>query len=384
MSLIPGEGSSAPNIASAIGSGIDITTSSGGVDFLSAYLVAGTNCTIVPSVSNKSITINAAPGGGGIISVDAASGAGVTTTTAAGHVSITSAIVGGNGISVVQSPTSTTLTINNDQTITTANGSGISAVTAGDATALSANLVAGSGISITNSGLNTSKTISNTGVTQVQAGSGISIGGLATQPIVANTGLLGLMAGNAGAGISIGGTNTNPLISNTGVTQVQAGTGIGVGGTAGVPTINNNGVLGVSAGSNVTITGTAQNPIINAAIPTPPVLLPWVQFFDNFNGAAMRPEWFNVRLIITLALTTGSQQTLTNWENVGITPPIGTIFQFMLDPNGIPGHQLFIYGYGGQQMFGTYFQETGMWFQCVKIANTGTISDWILTKSYAG
>ena len=211
MALIPGEGSTIPNIGSGIGSGIDIVTTSGGVDLLSAFLVAGTNVTIVPSVSNKSITINAAPGGGGIISVDAAAGAGVTTTTTAAHVSITSAIVGGTGISVVQSPTTTTLTINNDQTITTANGCGISAVVAGDATALSANLVAGAGVSVTPSVLNTSQTIANTGVTSLAA---------------------------SGAGISVSSPTGDVSVSNTGVTSIVAGTGVAISGATGAVTIS--------------------------------------------------------------------------------------------------------------------------------------------------
>jgi hypothetical protein len=216
MALIPGEGSTIPNIGSGIGSGIDIVTTSGGVDLLSAFLVAGTNVTIVPSVSNKSITINAAPGGGGIISVDAAAGAGVTTTTTAAHVSITSAIVGGTGISVVQSPTTTTLTINNDQTITTANGCGISAVVAGDATALSANLVAGAGVSVTPSVLNTSQTIANTGVTSLAA---------------------------SGAGISVSSPTGDVSVSNTGVTSIVAGTGVAISGATGAVTISTTPVI---------------------------------------------------------------------------------------------------------------------------------------------
>lgn len=211
MALIPGEGSTIPNIGSGIGSGIDIVTTAGGVDLLSAFLVAGTNMTIVPSVSNKSITLNAAPGGGGIISVDAAAGSGVTTTTTAAHVSITSAIVGGTGVSVVQSPSSTTLTINNDQTITTANGCGISAVVTGDVTALSANLVAGTGISVTPSGLNTSQTITNAGLTSLAA---------------------------SGVGISVSSSTGAVAVSNTGVTSIVAGTGIGISGATGAVTIS--------------------------------------------------------------------------------------------------------------------------------------------------
>ena len=176
MALIPGEGSTVPNIASAIGSGIDITTSAGGVDFLSAFLQAGTNVTLVPSISNKSITINAAPGGGGIISVQAEAGAGVyTNTDISGHVAITSALVAGTGIQLVQSGVNETVTINNTGAQpTSVNGSGI---TVGAGGQISANLLAGTGIGIASSGINTSKTISNTGVTSLTAGSGISLSG---------------------------------------------------------------------------------------------------------------------------------------------------------------------------------------------------------------
>jgi hypothetical protein len=47
-------------------------------------------------------------------------------------------------------------------------------------------------------------------------GAGISITGTAVNPLVNNTGLLGLSATNAGANITITGTPTNPIISATG------------------------------------------------------------------------------------------------------------------------------------------------------------------------
>lgn len=47
-------------------------------------------------------------------------------------------------------------------------------------------------------------------------GSGISITGTAVNPLVNNTGLLGLTAANAGANITITGTPTNPVIASTG------------------------------------------------------------------------------------------------------------------------------------------------------------------------
>jgi hypothetical protein len=212
MSFIPGEGSETLTIASQAGSGISINAVSD-VNYLSANLIAGTNISLVPSVSNTSITINASGGGGGIASVSSAVGSGIEATTTGSAVSLTSGLVAGTGISLVPSGVNKNLTINNTQTITSAIGSGITATTTGASTALTANITAGNGISITPSGANTSKQISNSGVLSVIAGTGISVNQATGNTTITNTGLMGLTSANAGANIVISGTASAPIIS---------------------------------------------------------------------------------------------------------------------------------------------------------------------------
>ena len=212
MSFIPGEGSETLTIASQAGSGIAINAVSD-VNYLSANLIAGTNISLVPSVSNTSITINASGGGGGIASVSSAVGSGIEATTTGSAVSLTSGLVAGTGIQLVPSGVNKNLTINNTQVLTTANGSGITATTVGASTALSANLTAGNGITVVGSGVNTSKQISNTGVLSLTAGTGIAVNQTTGNVSISNTGLTGLTSTNAGANITIGGTASVPIIS---------------------------------------------------------------------------------------------------------------------------------------------------------------------------
>src|SRR5205085_4607318 len=118
-------------------------------------------------------------------------------------------------------------------------------------------------------------TLSNTGVLSVASGNtGISIGGTASNPTVANTGVLSFN-GSTGAvngvssvssgnvGIAIGGTTADPTVSNAGVLSNVAGAGISVNnGGVGNVTITNNGVLAVGASGALSSSG-GQTPSIS-------------------------------------------------------------------------------------------------------------------------
>lgn len=270
MAFVPGEGTNVPDIDSVNGSGIQVSTL-GDVDYLATALVAGTNVTLIPSISNKTITINASPGGGGITSVGSGIGSGIVANTVAGHVTLTGAYVAGTGITMTPNPTNENIEISNNQSVASVNGSGITITPSGSVSNVAANLLGGTGIGITSSGLNTSKTISNTGVTSLAAGSGISLSGATGAVTITNANSVASVNGSgitvtpagavtnvatnltSGTGISItpSGVNTSQQIANTGVTSVTGGTGITVSSSTGATTLTNTGVTSVTAGTGI-------------------------------------------------------------------------------------------------------------------------------------
>ena len=320
MSFIPGEGTELASITSLNGSGVSITNISD-VDYIATNLIAGTNITLVPSLTTTAITINASGGGGGIASVSSGAGSGIEATTVGSGVNLTSALVAGTGIQLVPNAVNKNLTINNTQSITSAVGSGITATTVGGTTQLEANLVAGNGIQISLSGANTSKQINNigvlnltsanaglsinqpagtvqltnNGVLELTAGSGVAITGTKSNYTISATNSADVLSVGAGTAISITGTAQNPIVNNTGVVAINAGTGISVSSATGSPTIalQNAGTAGtythptsittdaqgritsatagttpvasVSAGTGITVGGTATAPIVNVA-----------------------------------------------------------------------------------------------------------------------
>jgi len=116
------------------------------------------------------------------------------------------------------------------------------------------NISAGNGITL--SGTATNPVIINSGVLTLGVGAGlINTSGDPQNPTIANDGVISIVAGT---GINVDNTNPQiPVISNTGLTRVIAGVGIDIPlfvvGTP--PIINNTGVLSLTAGNNITITG---------------------------------------------------------------------------------------------------------------------------------
>lgn len=214
MALVPGEGSQTPNIASGVGSGIDIVTSSGGVDNLSAFLVAGGGISITPSLVNKSITIAGLPGPVGVSVVQSGLGSGIETVESPpGTVTLTGKYVAGTGLAMVPSGINESVTINNTQTVSAQNGSGIKLTQVGTNTDFAVQLVNGGGIGVTPNPGNVGITLTNQGVTRLTAGSGISLSAQTGNITVATTGVTGVTSVSAGTGIGITGTSSAPIVN---------------------------------------------------------------------------------------------------------------------------------------------------------------------------
>ena len=286
---------------------------------------------ISTSVAGTTLTINNT----GILSVTGFSP--IIASNVNGNVSISapnvlSDVQAGTGISIAGTGNSRTISnsgvvslVNGTNTSVTQTSPGVWQVNAsGGGSGSITSLVEGAGINITNP-LGPNSTITNSGVVSIQssanvvpssntgivtlslqnvvfgvtASSGITVGGTATNPTIANSGVISLQNGtgttvqNVGSGVwqvnatgtagvtkIVAGTNVSITpISGTGevtinaaggggggnITEIRQGTGITVNsGTGPITTITNNGVLALQAGSNVTIGGTANNPIINA------------------------------------------------------------------------------------------------------------------------
>lgn len=237
MALVPGEGSTVPNIASGIGSGIDIVTTAGGVDNLSAFLVAGGGISITPSAINKSITIAGVPGPAGVSVITSPVGSGIQAVEApAGTVTLTGQYIAGTGLQMVPSGVNNSVTINNTQTISSQNGSGVKLIPSGNDTDISVLLQpAGPGISITPDVGDVGISIGNTGVVKALAGSGVAVSSATGNVTFSNTGVTGVVAG---AGVSVSAPTGNVTIGNTGVTSLVAGSGITLSGSTGAVTVS--------------------------------------------------------------------------------------------------------------------------------------------------
>lgn len=317
MSFIPGEGTTVPDIDSAIGSGIAITTSPGGADFISTFLTAGGGISIVPSLVNKSVQISGVPGPSGVTVVQSGFGSGIEAVDVSGVVTLTGQYVAGPGLQMVPSGINKTVTIVNTGSVSSLysqNGSGISITTDVSGTRLAANLTGGTGISVNPSGSNTSQTLVNTGVTSLVGGSGIGVSAATGGITVTNTGVRSLAgqtgtvaltstggtvaissptpgtinlestqggggtltAITAGTGIAVTGSAPAPTVSNTGILSLTSGTGIVVGGGQ-QPSITNSGVTSLVAGAGITLSGATGAVTVSAIPPTPPVLKTWQQ-----------------------------------------------------------------------------------------------------------
>ena len=286
---------------------------------------------ISTDINGTTLTIN----NEGVLSVTSSSP--IVATTTNGNVTLSGPniltdVVSGTGISITGS--GNTRTIANAGIVSLTNGLNtvVTQVTpgvwkvdsSGGGGGTITSLTEGAGIDITNP-LGPNPTITNSGVLSIQdgpnivpdvnagnvtlslqnvvfsvtAGSGITVGGTATNPTIANSGVISLQNGtgttvqNVGGGVwqvnatgtagvtkIIAGSNVSITpVSGTGevtinaaggggggnITEIKSGAGITVNsGTGPVTTITNNGVLSLTAGTNTSITGTANNPVINS------------------------------------------------------------------------------------------------------------------------
>ncbi len=221
--------------------------------------------TISASGGSGGVTsVNSATG-----AITVAAGTNIGVATADGVITISNtapagveAVVGGSGI--VVNGTATEPEIINDGVLTVNSAKGAITVSAGT------NI----GVATVNGTITISNTAPTDFVESVTAGSGIVVGGTATDPVITNDGVLtvnsakGAITVSAGTNIGVATVDGVITISNTAPTDfvesVIAGTGIGIGGTATNPIVNNTGVIGVTAGTGISLGGTAAEPIINA------------------------------------------------------------------------------------------------------------------------
>jgi hypothetical protein len=157
-------GASTVDISANVGSGITVNNSNPLAPILSTNLIAGSNITLVPSVLDNSITINA---GGGIISVNGGVAISIDNTIPSAPVINNSGVVGiTGGTNVTITGTATNPIINASGTlgvdsVSTSTGSGISIGGTSTDPAVITNLVGSNHIIITPSVVDTSLTISH-------------------------------------------------------------------------------------------------------------------------------------------------------------------------------------------------------------------------------
>ena len=251
---------SAPNVLSDLqnGLGISITGSGNSRTVANTGVVTlqnGTNTT-VESVGGGVWKVNSTGGGGGGTITSLQEGAGINITNPTGP----SPTIINSGVVSIQS-SANVIPSSNTGTVTLSLQNVVFGVTAG------------SGITV--GGTATNPTIANSGVIQLVNGTGTTAvnNNNGTWQINA-TGTAGVTKLLAGNNISLSPTSGVGEVTITAaggggggsITEIRQGTGITVNsGTGPITTITNNGVLALQAGSNVTIGGTANNPIINAA-----------------------------------------------------------------------------------------------------------------------
>lgn len=263
-------GIASPAVSANAGSGIGLTTA-GNTVFIEntgvTAITAGTN--IVVSSANGNVTISSTGGGNGgggtVTSVGLVAASGITIggtnpVTSTGNISVGLATLSPSPAGTYTFPT---VTVDGFGRITNAsNGNSVGTVTS---VALSA---VGDGLSIANSPITTSGTISiqNTGVTRLNAGSGITLSGSNGNVTITSTGLT-----SAVTSIGIGSTTltvSGSPITSSGVITVDIPNTISLSGnitggnliTAGTVT----GARTVLNGSEDLANGAAANLLVTA------------------------------------------------------------------------------------------------------------------------
>jgi hypothetical protein len=271
MSFVPGEGSTVPDIDSAVGSGISIAPSSGGVDFISTFLVAGGGISITPSLVNKSVTIAGTGGPVGVSVVQSGNGSGIEAVDVSGVVTLTGQYVAGTGLQMVPSGINKTVTINNLQTISSDIGSGIKVTQTGSDFDIATLLApAGAGISITPSTTTNGISIGNTGVTKLVGGAGLGVSAATGNVTLTNTGVTNLVAGpNISLSGSTGAVTISASGGTSGLTNLTGGTGIAISGASPVLTVSNTGVTQLTAGNNMLVSASSGSVILAAKVARP-------------------------------------------------------------------------------------------------------------------
>lgn len=173
-------------------------------------------------------------------------------------------------------------------------------------------ITAGDGISIDDSDP-ANPVISNTGILGLTAGTGIGLSGTMANVTITNNGVRSV---SAGTNISVDNTDPkNPIIANNGVRSVSAGTNIAVDNTDPKnPVIANNGVRSLAAGTGCTIDNTdPKNPIVNVT--------------GGTGGVGTSNSW-DVTLIKPTTESRNTNTTLTDDTDLKFTVLAGQIYAF--------------------------------------------------------
>lgn len=256
-----------PAVAANANSGINLTTSGNTVYITNTGVTAlteGTN--IVLSSSNGNVTISSTAGGNGgggtVTSVQLVQGTGIAIggtnpITSNGNISVSLATLSPNPAGSYTYPS---VTVDAYGRITNiSNGNSVGTVTS---VAIQAT---GDGLSVANSPITTSGTISiqNTGVTRLNQGPGISLSGSNGNVTISSTGLTSAVTsvGISSTTLSVAGTNP---VTGTGTITVDLPTSISLTGNLTAGNILSNGRL-ILNGSEDLASGAAANLLVTAS-----------------------------------------------------------------------------------------------------------------------
>jgi len=256
-----------PAVAANANSGVNVTTSGNTVYITNTGVTAlteGTN--IVLSSSNGNVTISSTAGGNGgggtVTSVQLVQGTGIAIggtnpITSNGNISVSLATLSPNPAGSYTYPS---VTVDGYGRITNiSNGNSVGSVTS---VALQ---VTGDGLSVANSPITTSGTISiqNTGVTRLNQGPGISLSGSNGNVTISSTGLTSAVTsvGISSTTLSVAGTNP---VTGTGTITVDLPTSIPLTGNLTAGNILSNGRL-ILNGSEDLASGAAANLLVTAS-----------------------------------------------------------------------------------------------------------------------
>lgn len=262
-------------------------------------------------------------------------------------------------------------------------GSGIvSASTFGGIVNLSSGLVAGTNVALTptsafgGKGLRIDATPGTAGVNSLTAGTGIDLSGTAINPIIGNTGVLGVNSQQGQVTFTSSGgsvTITNPVAGTINLEAPSAGGGTLTGLTAGTgisvtptnplqPTVANTGVLALTAGNNMLVSASTGNITLAAKVARPMAFS--ISALNNFPIANNNIGNFTINTLTTfgdllagtgafIGVNTGTViMDFSSFSLAQTTGQPGT-FQVYVNVVGAPGSGLLVNTYNPSNPIGS-------------------------------